>query len=87
MNYDKGLEELMSGIAIAKRDYMYEAIIALGKVHDLSAEEMQPMLDSIMDFLGELAADCYSQGFTEGVALGMLRGQQVTLGIDHVIDC
>ena len=42
---------------------MYKAITTIGKEHDLPAEEMQPMLDAIMYFIGEFAADCYSQGF------------------------
>ena len=83
MNQDKTLERLMSDISIAKRDEMYRAITTLGKEHNLPAEEMQPVLDSIMAFVGELAADCYSQGFTEGAALGRLRGRQDALGLDH----
>ena len=79
MNQDKTL----SDISIAKRDEMYRAIGELGRVHSLPAEAMQPVLDSIMDFVGELAADCYSQGFNEGASLGMLRGQQVALGLDR----
>ena len=62
-NQDKTLEELMTNLSKAKRDVMYKAITTIGKEHDLPAEEMQPMLDAIMYFIGEFAADCYSQGF------------------------
>ena len=79
MKVKKDISDLMSQLSKQKYGKLLETIAGLDTKHEIGREDTQLLLDCISDYIGELAADCYAEGFNDGAAVGLQKGEQVVV--------
>ena len=77
MKVKKDVSDLMSQLSRQKYGKLLETLAKLDTKHEIGRDDTQLLLDCISDYIGELASDCYSEGFTDGAAVGLQKGEQV----------